>query len=343
MVDVVMGIHGMSGGGFDDRVGLEDPAHVAVLSGDGVGPEVTSGALAIADIALRRCGKPPIRRNQVKAGLRYSSKTGLVIEPEGRDRVGRSAAVFAGPFSTAGGVDDALQRGMHFAERYRLSARIRRIRAFKAFEAEKTADFVIVCGLEKLRKDPLDGLVRKLARKRRAAKKPATISVIGDVEHAGPLISDAAPKIKTLRTDIAQVLSDLDRQPGQLGVLVANDRDCCLLAETAHRVMGGIMAPVATTGETLGLFQPAHGAFPEITGQNRANPLAAILSAAMMLDDLAERLADRAYFDASVLIEGAIDLSFDKYGLTQGACADMGTRAVTERVITALLELDAPR
>ena len=43
-------------------------------------------------------------------------------------------------------------------------------------------------------------------------------------------------------------------------------------------------------GDSIGLFQPAHGSAPNIVGQDKANPLAAILSGVLMLDYLAEKL-----------------------------------------------------
>ena len=49
------------------------------------------------------------------------------------------------------------------------------------------------------------------------------------------------------------------------------------------------MAPSGDIGDAHGLFQPCHGSAPDIAGQGKANPTATILSAAMMLDWLAER------------------------------------------------------
>ena len=58
-----------------------------------------------------------------------------------------------------------------------------------------------------------------------------------------------------------------------------------ILSDLAAGIVGGMgLAPSADIGERYAVFQPAHGSAPDIAGHDAANPLAAILSAAMMLD-----------------------------------------------------------
>ena len=61
------------------------------------------------------------------------------------------------------------------------------------------------------------------------------------------------------------------------------------------------------------MFEPVHGSAPDIAGQNKANPIAAILSAAMMLEFLGET-------DAGARVRAAVDKSDD----VQGATAEIG-------------------
>ena len=63
------------------------------------------------------------------------------------------------------------------------------------------------------------------------------------------------------------------------------------------------MAPSADVGDHHGLFQPCHGSAPDIAGQGKANPTAMILSAALMLDWLAERSGKQSMADAAQRIE----------------------------------------
>ena len=88
--------------------------------------------------------------------------------------------------------------------------------------------------------------------------------------------------------------------------------------------------PDGEIGEDHGLFQPAHGSAPDISGQDKANPLAAILSGAMMLDYLGERLGSNTYVEAARLIENAVDEGFARNRLRPMEFGgDMGTIAIT--------------
>jgi len=105
----------------------------------------------------------------------------------------------------------------------------------------------------------------------------------------------------------------------------------------AGLICGMGYAPSADVGDHHAVFQPSHGSAPDIAGRGIANPTAAILSAAMMLDWLAERHARPALAQAARAVEGAVDLAF-----AQGKArpADIGgsdgTAAVARAVIGAL-------
>ncbi len=105
----------------------------------------------------------------------------------------------------------------------------------------------------------------------------------------------------------------------------------------AGLICGMGYAPSADIGDNHGLFQPSHGSAPDIAGHGIANPTATILSAAMMLDWLAERHARPNLAQAARSIEAAVDAAF-----AQGKVrpADIGgsdgTAAVTRAVIGLL-------
>ena len=77
----------------------------------------------------------------------------------------------------------------------------------------------------------------------------------------------------------------LVRNPKQFDVIVTGNLFGDILSDEASMVTGSIgMLPSASLGEgTRGMYEPIHGSAPDIAGQDRANPLATILSAAMML------------------------------------------------------------
>ncbi|NLK22415.1 MAG: 3-isopropylmalate dehydrogenase [Epulopiscium sp.] len=77
----------------------------------------------------------------------------------------------------------------------------------------------------------------------------------------------------------------LVRNPRQFDVIITSNMFGDILSDEASMITGSIgMLPSASLGEgTLGMYEPIHGSAPDIAGQDKANPLATILSAAMML------------------------------------------------------------
>ena len=77
----------------------------------------------------------------------------------------------------------------------------------------------------------------------------------------------------------------LVRNPAQFDVIVTSNMFGDILSDEASQITGSIgMLPSASLNATTkGLYEPIHGSAPDIAGQNKANPIATILSAAMML------------------------------------------------------------
>ncbi|SMX42727.1 isocitrate/isopropylmalate dehydrogenase family protein [Maliponia aquimaris] len=132
----------------------------------------------------------------------------------------------------------------------------------------------------------------------------------------------------------AQAL-DLVRRPWEFDVLVMENMFGDILSDLAGGLVGGMgMAACAEIGDEVGLFQPAHGSAPDIMGQDKANPLAAILSGGLMLDYLAQRTGTAAYETAAAVIDDAVDAGFARNLLRPMEFGgDMGTRAVTRAVL----------
>jgi 3-isopropylmalate dehydrogenase len=105
----------------------------------------------------------------------------------------------------------------------------------------------------------------------------------------------------------------------------------------AGLICGMGYAPSADIGDKHGVFQPSHGTAPDIAGKGIANPTAAFLSAAMMLEWLSQQHGVPALAQASAAIQAAVDCAF---GEGQIKPADIGgkdgTRTITEAVIAAL-------
>lgn len=137
----------------------------------------------------------------------------------------------------------------------------------------------------------------------------------------------------------AQAL-DLIRRPWEFDVLVTENMFGDILSDLAGGLVGGMgMASCAEIGSEHGLFQPAHGSAPDIMGTDKPNPLAAILSAALMLDYLAERSGLQALEDASRLIESAVENGFTAGRIRPlESGGDQGIKAVTKEVVSLIRE-----
>jgi len=96
------------------------------------------------------------------------------------------------------------------------------------------------------------------------------------------------------------------------------------------------MAPSADIGDRRAVFQPCHGTAPDIMGQGKANPTAMILSAAMMLDWLADKHALEGANEAAERIERAVDKAYADGIRPMQFGGSNGTADVAKAVLAAL-------
>jgi 3-isopropylmalate dehydrogenase len=119
------------------------------------------------------------------------------------------------------------------------------------------------------------------------------------------------PEIATDHIYIDACSAALVRRPWDFDVLVTENMFGDILSDLTAGLIGGMgMAPSADIGDTHAVFQPCHGTAPDIMGMGKANPTAMILSAAMMLEWLADRHDHPPAAEAALRIERAVDRAF---------------------------------
>ena len=97
------------------------------------------------------------------------------------------------------------------------------------------------------------------------------------------------------------------QRPGAFDVVVTENLFGDILSDLGAGLVGGLgMAPSAEVGDEHAMFQPSHGSAPDIAGNGIANPIATILSAAMMLDWLGDRHKDSSASQAGISMEQAV-------------------------------------
>lgn len=145
-------------------------------------------------------------------------------------------------------------------------------------------------------------------------------------------IAEGYPDVQLEHMLVDNCAMQIVRNPLQFDVIVTENMFGDILSDEAAMLTGSLgMLPSASLGSKVGLYEPVHGTAPDIAGQNKANPLAAIGSVAMMLRHSfgQEQLANR--------IEGAItavlNKGFRSADLGSGNDKILGTTQITDEII----------
>jgi len=158
------------------------------------------------------------------------------------------------------------------------------------------------------------------------------------------LFLSAARDVAAENTDIEfrdalvdNLAAQLIRRPAEHDVIVAPNLYADVLSDVAAALVGGVgVAPGANVGPTAAIFEPAHGSAPRHAGSNRANPIAAILSAALMLRHLgAGSAAARIEEAVAAVVRERRRLTYDLHAVDDEAMA-AGTSDVADAVVEKL-------
>jgi 3-isopropylmalate dehydrogenase len=146
-------------------------------------------------------------------------------------------------------------------------------------------------------------------------------------------VAAAFPDVRLSHQLVDSMAMLLLREPARYDVIVTGNLFGDILSDEAAMITGSLgMLPSASLGEGgVGLYEPVHGSAPDIAGQDRANPLAAILSAAMLLEhslDAPEAAGWIRAAVAGVLSQGHRTADLAAAGETPIGCVEMGDRVL---------------
>ena len=114
-------------------------------------------------------------------------------------------------------------------------------------------------------------------------------------ENAKRVMSEEYPELKYAMVNVDALCYHLVRNPAAYGVLLCPNLFGDIISDLQAGLAGGLgTAAGGNIGDGLSMFEPVHGSAPDIAGTGRANPVAAILSGALMLEHLGEAEASRA-------------------------------------------------
>lgn len=143
-------------------------------------------------------------------------------------------------------------------------------------------------------------------------------------------VAAAFPTVTVNEMLVDAMAMRLVRDPETFDVIVTTNLFGDILSDEASALMGGLgVAPSANMGERVAVFEPVHGSAPDIAGQGLANPIGAILSAAMLLEHIGQA-------EPASRVRAAVMETVRAGVLTRDLGGNATTREVTRVIITHL-------
>jgi isopropylmalate/isohomocitrate dehydrogenase-like protein len=325
---------------------------VAVIPGDGIGPEVVGATLHV----LRSMGMD-MDFATINVGYARWKKTGHQITDDDVEAVKACNACLKGPTMTPLGPETFKSVAVTLRQTLDLYANVR---IFKSRAGAKAVhdgvDFIIVRentegvyrGIEYRVGDSALGMrivtlkaSERIARfafrlAKKEGKKKVTIvhkanickETCGLFRNACLKVAEDFPDIKAEEMLVDAAALRIVRDPWYFDVIVTTNLFGDILSDEAAGIVGGLgMVPSANIGDGYALFEPVHGTAPDIAGKGIANPIATILSASLMLKYLGEDTVARRIEEAvdEVLREGKT--------LTPDLGGSSSTQAMAEAIV----------
>ncbi|HTT73855.1 MAG TPA: isocitrate/isopropylmalate dehydrogenase family protein [Thermoplasmata archaeon] len=296
---------------------------VTLIPGDGIGPEVTDAARAVAAAT-----GVAIDWEVVEAGERAIAASGTPLPDAVLDSVRRNRVALKGPITTPIGsgfrsVNVALRQqldlyasvrparaiageGTRFPETNLVVVREATEGLYSGVEHWVDRDHTAAETVNVITRKASDRIIRfafELAR-RDHRRHVTAVHKANIMKTTGALFQTAfrelAPKYPDILADerlIDNMCMQLVKKPEEYDVLVTTNLFGDILSDLCAGLAGGLgVAPGALYGEGLAVFEPVHGSAPKYAGQDKADPVAEILCLELLLRHLGERAAaDRVF------------------------------------------------
>ena len=334
---------------------------LAVIPGDGIGPEVIDEALGVLDAVL-----PGVEKTTYDLGARRYHATGEVLPDGVLDELRAHDGILLGAIGDPSVPSGLLERGLLLRTRFALDHHVN-LRPSRLYDGVSSTlagnpviDFVVVREGTEGPYTGTGGAIRAgtphevatevslntafgvnrvvryafdLARTRR--KHLTLVHKTNVLTFAGGLWSRLVAEVGAEYADVEVAYQHIDAatiymvtDPGRFDVIVTDNLFGDIITDLAAAVSGGIglaaSGNIDATGTNPSMFEPVHGSAPDIAGKGIADPTAAVMSVALLLNHVGENAA-AARVDAAVADHLA----------TRGG-ATLSTREVGDRILARL-------
>jgi 3-isopropylmalate dehydrogenase len=342
-----------------------DSLRLAVIAGDGIGPEVVAEGLKALTVALD--DEVSVATTEYDLGARRWHATGETLPEGALAEIRAHDAILLGAIGDPGVPSGVLERGLLLRLRFELDhyVNLRPARLYPGVASPLAnpgdIDFVVVregtegpyvgnggalrvgtpheiatevsvntaFGVERVVRDAFA----------RAAKRPrkhlTLVHKHNVLTHAGHLwrrtverVAEEFPGVTTAYQHVDAATIFLTTDPGRFDVIVTDNLFGDIVTDLAAAIAGGI--GLAASGNinpdrsVPSMFEPVHGSAPDIAGQGKADPTAAILSVAMLLEHL-------GHDKAAARVEQAVAADLAERGSAARSTAEVGD-AITARI-----------
>ncbi|MDD3653586.1 MAG: 3-isopropylmalate dehydrogenase [Desulfotomaculaceae bacterium] len=349
---------------------------IAVLPGDGIGPEITVQAVRVLEAVARRFGHEFQFKEGLIGGVAYDA-VGHPLPQETLDLCHSSDAILLG--AVGGPKWDELPSHLRpevgallpLRKEMGLYANLRPAKVFPALINASTLKPEVVSGLDimvvreltgglyfgKKHREPIEGgvirvidtleyttpeieriarMAFQLARKRRG--KVTSVDKANVLESSRywrevvTAIGKEYPDVELDHYYVDNCAMQLVKNPRQFDVLVTENMFGDILSDQASMLTGSLgMLASASIGGDIGLYEPSHGSAPKYTGMQRANPIATIMSAAMLLRFSLDLMEEADCIERA--ITKVLDLGFRTADLMEEGKQLVNTIQMGDRII----------
>jgi isocitrate dehydrogenase (NAD+) len=324
---------------------------ITLIPGDGIGPEVVAAAVRV----LSATGLEFDWHTEV-AGASAIGTDGSALPPRVLDSVRKHKLALKGPTETPVGTGHR-SVNVELRKTLDLYANLRPVQTLPGVKSrydgvdlivvrENTEDLysglehVVVPGVVESIKIITERASTRIARfafdhaRKKGRKRVTAIHKANIMKLSDGLFLDCCRRVAKDHPEIAydEMIVDntcmqLVLDPTRFDILLLENLYGDIVSDLCAGFIGGLgMAPGANIGEEVAVFEAVHGSAPDIAGKNLANPMALVLSAAMMLDHVGELDAARRVREAvyAVLREGKV--------LTRDLGGTAGTTQIAEAI-----------